>query len=148
MLFGGFLHKKLLKRDQELGSYLGTNCPRVGMLTETPPPGLHAKHSTRKQASCAQKTKFSWALRVAKIALAILSTTKMRCIFEVPEMQKHFRDEPGVQILSLGAKRHHPDLNQETLSGTSSLVFTSRLAQYRIVPWWQYPFQVRFNIKS
>ncbi len=27
--------KKLRKRDEELGSYLGTNCPRIAMLTET-----------------------------------------------------------------------------------------------------------------
>ena len=27
--------KKLRKRDTELGIYLGTNCPHVGMLTET-----------------------------------------------------------------------------------------------------------------
>jgi len=27
--------KKLRKRDAELGSYLGTNCPHVEMLTET-----------------------------------------------------------------------------------------------------------------
>ncbi|MBU1199158.1 MAG: hypothetical protein KKF46_00360 [Nanoarchaeota archaeon] len=27
--------KKLRKRDEELGSYLGTNCPHVEMLTET-----------------------------------------------------------------------------------------------------------------
>ena len=27
--------KKLRKRDEELASYLGTNCPQVGMLTET-----------------------------------------------------------------------------------------------------------------
>ena len=27
--------KKLRKRDVELGSYLGTNCPHVEMLTET-----------------------------------------------------------------------------------------------------------------
>jgi len=27
--------KKLRKRDEELGSYLGTNCPQVEMLTET-----------------------------------------------------------------------------------------------------------------
>lgn len=26
--------KKLRKRDEELGSYLGTNCPQVGMLTD------------------------------------------------------------------------------------------------------------------
>ncbi len=30
----GYL-KKLRKRDEELGSYLGTNCPPVEMLTET-----------------------------------------------------------------------------------------------------------------
>jgi DNA-damage-inducible protein D len=27
--------KKLRKRDQELGKYLGTNCPQIKMLTET-----------------------------------------------------------------------------------------------------------------
>ena len=27
--------KKLRKRDEELGNYLGTNCPHVEMLTET-----------------------------------------------------------------------------------------------------------------
>ena len=27
--------KKVRKRDEELGSYLGTNCPHVEMLTET-----------------------------------------------------------------------------------------------------------------
>ena len=27
--------KKIRKRDEELGSYLGTNCPQVEMLTKT-----------------------------------------------------------------------------------------------------------------
>ena len=32
--------KKLRKRDQQLGNYIGTNCPQVEMMTET---GKHRK---------------------------------------------------------------------------------------------------------